>query len=151
MRTAIAIARWLAGIAGAVQIVLGVRFWIGIGRNLVPVHMLIGLVFVLALWTLSILAAIVGVGRGLVALALGWGLIIPVLGVTQTRLLPGSAHWVIQALHLLVGIAGMWMAAELATLSAERRVRERAVASTMTLEDRQYGTRPTPRMRRYAH
>lgn len=136
MRRVITIMRGLAGVAGLIQIVLGLLFWIGIGRNLIPMHMLIGLVFVLALWTLSILAAVAGVSRGLVALALAWGLIIPVLGVTQTRLLPGAAHWVIQLLHLLVGLAGMWLAMELATRSAERRVPGGAVKQTMTLEDR---------------
>jgi len=44
------------------------------------------------------------VGAGLVALAVLWGIIVLALGMTQTRLMPGSAHWVIRVLHLLVGL-----------------------------------------------
>jgi uncharacterized membrane protein len=33
-----------------------------------------------------------------------WGLIVLGLGLTQTNLLLNSAHWVIQVLHLLVGL-----------------------------------------------
>jgi hypothetical protein len=72
-------------------------------------------VLILALWTLAILAAVSGVPRGLVALAIVWGLIVPILGMTQTRLLPGDAHWVIQVLHLLIGIGAMALGQGLAS------------------------------------
>jgi hypothetical protein len=77
--------------------------------------MLAGIVLVLALWALSILAAVSGVHRGLVALAIVWGLIVPILGMTQTQLLPGDAHWVIRLLHLLIGIGAMALGQRLAT------------------------------------
>jgi hypothetical protein len=35
------------------------------------------------------------------------GLVVLVLGMTQTSLLPGSSHWVIQVLHLLIGMAAV--------------------------------------------
>ena len=44
---------------------------------------------------------------GLVALAAVWGLIVPILGVMQTQLLPGGAHWVIEVIHLLVGLVAI--------------------------------------------
>jgi hypothetical protein len=59
------------------------------------------------------------VNVGLVAVALIWGLIVPILGVTQTRLLPGPAHWLIQTLHLLVGLVAIGLAGRL--VSAIRR------------------------------
>ncbi len=31
----------------------------------------------------------------------------PILGLTQNQLLPGSWHWVIQLVHLLVGLGAM--------------------------------------------
>jgi len=101
------IARWLMRISGPTAFVLGVLFWTGNALTLIPVHMLAGIVLILALWTLAIVAAVSGVHRGIVALATIWGLIVPILGMTQTRLLPGDAHWVIQVLHLLVGIVAM--------------------------------------------
>ena len=48
----------------------------------------------------------------------------PVLGLTQTRLLTGSAHWLIEVLHLLVGVAAVGMAEGLAA-----RVKERLAAA----------------------
>jgi uncharacterized membrane protein YuzA (DUF378 family) len=56
----------------------------------------------------------------LVALAAVWGLVVLVLGLNQTRLLVGSAHWLIEVLHLLVGIAAVGMAEGLAARIKER-------------------------------
>ncbi len=40
---------------------------------------------------------------------------VPILGLTQTQLLPGQSHWVIEVVHLLVGLGAIglaeWMAA----------------------------------------
>ena len=68
----------------------------------------------LSLWTLAILAGRAGVQPGLVGLALVWGLITPILGLTQGQVLVNSSHWVIQVLHLLVGIGAMGQAEMLA-------------------------------------
>jgi hypothetical protein len=51
----------------------------------------------------------------LVAAAALWGLIVPIVGLTQRELLPGSAHWVIQVIHLLLGIGLLALAENLAT------------------------------------
>jgi hypothetical protein len=109
----------LIRVTGLLQIVLGLTFWTGNLRNLIPLHMLIGLAFVLALWVLAVLAARSGVNLGFVALVLVWGLIVLILGVTQTELLPGAAHWVIQVLHLLVGLAAIGLGGRLATMSKQ--------------------------------
>ena len=114
MKTATTVAQMLVRLTGLIQIVLGVLFWTDNARSLVPVHMLVGLVLVLALWTLAGLAARAGVNPGLVALAIVWGLIVPILGVTQTSLLPGAAHWTIQVLHLLLGLGAIGLAETLA-------------------------------------
>lgn len=41
-------------------------------------------------------------------------MIIPVLGMRQAQILPGPLHWIIQALHLAVGIIAMVLAQRLA-------------------------------------
>jgi hypothetical protein len=87
--------------------------------------MLLGLVLVLALWVLAGLAARAGVPLGLVALAVAWGLIVPALGLTQDQLLPGSAHWVIQVLHLLVGLGAIGQAEGLAARIRARQPADR--------------------------
>jgi hypothetical protein len=43
----------------------------------------------------------------LVAAAVAWGLIAPILGLTQANLLDNNWHWVIQVVHLLVGLAAI--------------------------------------------
>jgi hypothetical protein len=107
MKTVTTVVHMLLRLAGLTAIVLGVLFWTGNALSLIPIHMLVGFVVVLSLWTLAVLAARAGVQRGLVALALVWGLIVPILGIMQYQLLVGSAHWVIQVIHLLVGIGAV--------------------------------------------
>jgi hypothetical protein len=120
MKTAITTCQMLIRVTGLLQILLGVTFWTGNALNLIPVHMFIGLVLVLSLWILAVLAARTGVKPGLVALAAVWGAIVLALGVTQTQLLPGAAHWVIQVLHLVVGLAAMGLGERLARMSKLR-------------------------------
>jgi hypothetical protein len=113
-----------------VLIVLGVLFWTGNADALIPVHMLLGIALVLALWILAGIAATAGVNRVLVAVAFVWGLITPALGLTQTRLLPFDGHWIIQILHLLVGVTAIALAQMLARMTRRawqgRRVGEGA-------------------------
>ena len=107
MKTATTVAHTLVILAGLTAIVLGVLFWTGNAYALIPVHMLVGLLLVFSLWTLAFLAARAGVNRGLVTLAVVWGLIVPLLGLTQGQLLPGDHHWVVKVVHLLVGMGAM--------------------------------------------
>lgn len=73
----------------------------------------IGAVFVLALWALAGLGFRSGPGRALPLLTVGLGPLIPTFGMVHIRLVPGAAHWVVQVAHLLLGIAGMILAARL--------------------------------------
>jgi hypothetical protein len=121
MKMATAIAHNLARLAGLVQLLTGLLFWTGNALALLPLHLLVGLLLVLALWVLAALAARAGVAARRVALAALWGLLVPIFGMTQTQLLPGPWHWVIQVLHLLVGIGAVGMAEGLAQGITERR------------------------------
>ena len=56
---------------------------------------------------LAVLAAVARVQPGLVIATLVWAVVVVALGLTQERLLPGPAHWVIQVIHLLVGMAAI--------------------------------------------
>ena len=114
MRTATTVIGMLIRLLGLIMIALGLLFWTGNALNFIGLHMLIGIVLVLLLWALAIMAARSGVSLGVVALGIAWGLIVVALGMTQTRLLPGDAHWVIKLLHLLVGIGALGIAERLA-------------------------------------
>jgi hypothetical protein len=106
----VTVAQNLVRVCGLALIVLGALFWTGNALQLITVHILLGLVLVLSLWTLALLAARAGVSPGLVTLVFLWGLLVPVFGLTQDRLLVGDAHWVIRILHLLVGLGAIGQA-----------------------------------------
>jgi hypothetical protein len=72
-----------------------------------------------------IVAARTGVNRGLVALAVVWGFVVPVLGLTQGQLLPGDYHWVIKFVHLLVGVGAMGLGDGLAARIEQAPLRRR--------------------------
>jgi hypothetical protein len=114
MKMAVTVVHMLLRLAGAIALILGLLFWTRNALALTPVHSLAGLVVVLSLWTLAALAARAGVNLGLVVLAVVWGLIVPIQGLTQTQLLPGGAHWIIQVLHLLIGIGAIGLGERLA-------------------------------------
>ncbi|TMD91480.1 MAG: hypothetical protein E6I73_04175 [Chloroflexi bacterium] len=94
-------------ISGALLILLGLAIWTGRADAIIPVHEFLGFVLVLSLWTLAFFGARAGVPRGIVIAAIAWGLIAPLLGLTQANLLTNNWHWVIQVLHLLVGLAAI--------------------------------------------
>ncbi len=114
MRIALIVAQMVVRILGSIMIILGLLFWTGNALALIPVHMMVGLVLVLTLWTVGGLAARSGEQPGLVALAIAWGFVVPILGYTQDSLLPGPAHWLIQVAHLLVGLTAIGLAETLA-------------------------------------
>jgi hypothetical protein len=93
MRRATTAAQMLVRAAFVVQLVLGGLFWIDRARDLIPLHQTIGFLLVFGLWTLAVLAARAGVRPPLVALAAVWGLVVPVLGLTQTRLARLPRHY----------------------------------------------------------
>ena len=104
MKRSALIARMLLSLLGLALIILGVLFWTGRALSLMPLHMLLGVLFVVCLWVLVALAFFARAGRGLALLVFVWSLIVPALGVAQLQLLPGSLHWLIQSIHLVVGL-----------------------------------------------
>lgn len=121
MTKPITIARVIVIVAGVVQLILGSLFWAGIGTNLIPVHEAIGTILVLALWTLAYFSARAGAPIGLVVLAVVWGLVVPIVGVTQQSMLPGASHWIIQVVHLVLGLGAMGLASALAGTAHRRQ------------------------------
>ena len=140
MKTAVAIVGRLAGLAGVTLVILGLVMWIGHVPSLIPLHMVIGTVFVLAVWVLCAL----GLQAKLFARSaatFAWSLVVPAFGYTQMQILPGPNHWVIRVLHLAVGIVAMGLARSLAVRSYA------ALAARETSGDpssRAQAARPTP-------
>jgi hypothetical protein len=106
-----------------VQLVLGVIFWTGHLDPLIPLHRVLGIALVLAVWAMAYIAARAGVNGRLVAVAVLWGLVAPILGLTQEGILPGSLHWTVQVLHLVVGFGLIGLAENMARRLPSGRLR----------------------------
>jgi thiamine transporter ThiT len=101
-------------IAGTAALVLGLAFWTGKLSGLINLHQALGAGVVLCLWALAILAYRKGVTLGLVAGVAVWGLLTVALGVSQTGLLVGEFHWLVQVIHLILGLGAIAMGAVMA-------------------------------------
>jgi len=108
------IARWVLRITFLVQLLLGIGLWTGSFDVVKPVHIALGVLFVLTMWILAVLALRLGGSRVLGGVALLWGALMVVFGLTQEDLVAGDLHWTIQVLHLVVAMAGIAMAEALA-------------------------------------
>jgi hypothetical protein len=121
VQRSVAIPRILVRITFLIQIVLGFLFWGDKAKSLVPVHVTSGIILVISLWALAVAAYRVGVERGFVVFAAVWGVIVIGLGASQTNILHGGAHWIIQVVHLLVGLAAVALAEQLATKAIAKK------------------------------
>lgn len=115
-----------ARLIAVVQVALGVLFWTGHADSLVNVHIAIGLLLVVDLWIAVGLGLRAGAPIGLAALALAWSVGMPIFGLIQTNLLPGSPHLVVQVVHLVVGLAGVGLVEALAGASGRRQASVKA-------------------------
>jgi hypothetical protein len=116
MKAAIRVALAALMGCGALLLVLGIVIWTGNGDQLIPVHVAFGIVLVISLWVIAAIASRSGVASGIVAFAAAWGLLVVILGLAQEELLPGSWHWVIQVLHLVISMGAIWWGRRLARL-----------------------------------
>ena len=107
--------------SGALLLVLGAIIWVADAHQLVGVHIALGVVLVLSLWTICAIAARSGVGAGTVAFAAGWGVLIVVLGLSQEELVPGDLHWTIQVLHVVISMGAIWWGKRLVKMIGSRR------------------------------
>lgn len=124
MKNTVLVARLLLSLFGIALVALGIIFWTGHALSLVQLHMMLGGLFIVCMLALALLGFLTRGSRALALLVLVWSLIVPALGVTQLRLLPGPDHWVIQAAHLLVGLIAMGLGHALA-----RRIVRRPAAT----------------------
>lgn len=90
---------------GVITLLLGIFLWTGNFDGLTMYHMLLGILVVLALWLLAIAYAMTGKANiGMVIGAIVLGLAQAALGGTQSAIMPTTGHWVIQVIHLLLGL-----------------------------------------------
>ena len=114
MKRTVLITRGLVSLLGLALIVLGVLFWTGHALALLPVHMLLGALFVVCLWVLSGIALSARAGAAFTLTVFVWSLVVLALGMAQVTLLPSPRHWIVQAAHLLVGLIAIGLGHALA-------------------------------------
>lgn len=101
----IRVASIILRVCGTLAVILGLLFWSGNTLNLIPIHMLLGLLVVLSLWVIGVGQVFARGGSWPFAIgALVFGVLVIVVGIRQTSLMPGSLHWVIRAIHLVLGV-----------------------------------------------
>jgi hypothetical protein len=103
-------------LAFVVQLVLGICFWVGRLTQYVNVHMIIGSLFVLALWGIAI-AGLRTAAKGPAIALVVLGLIIAGFGMSQTTIMMGDMHWIVRVVHLLLAMIAMPLAERLVRAS----------------------------------
>jgi hypothetical protein len=92
-------------LAGLLSFILGLLFWTGAALNLISMHMLLGLLAVAALWVIGIVQAFSNAGSWIIAAcALVVGAVTIVVGLYQSSMMVGEFHWIIQLVHLVLGL-----------------------------------------------
>jgi hypothetical protein len=124
---------WILRIAGSVALVLGLLIWT-VQLDVVSLHMLFGLLVALALLVISILAALTRPLRVLGIIGIVYAFILPLLGLNQETLLIGNLHWVIQVVHLAVGVGALALGGVMST--RYRRLQRRQASSPESVEAR---------------
>jgi hypothetical protein len=91
-------------VAVVFDLITGMLFWTGNADPLQIVHIVLGITAVLALWTLGIFQGLRGGSVTLAVATLVVGLLLALVGLFQTNWLTGSHHWIIQVIHLVLGM-----------------------------------------------
>ena len=110
-------------LAVLLALILGILFWTGNALSLTFIHMILGFIVVISLWTIGLAQGFTKGGSFVLALAtFVLGLLLAIVGLYQTYWLTGSTHWIIQVIHLLLGLSAIGLG-EMITARTKRRLR----------------------------
>jgi len=100
------------------NLITGIIFWTGNADPLQIVHIISGILAVLSLWTLGILQGLRGGSFGLALATFLVGFLLVLIGLFQKSWLPepNANHWIIQVIHLLLGLAAIGLGERVAGL-----------------------------------
>jgi len=91
-------------LSGTLALILGLLYWAGTGMGLMTMHMAHGFLTVAALWVIAIGQAVNGGSWLIAASAIIVGAVTIYFGLIHATLMSGEFHWVVQTLHLTIGI-----------------------------------------------
>ena len=98
---------WIAHVPGVGAQLQGWLYWIANSTGFIFTHMVLGITFALLLLALSLIQLLTGRMRLLGASGIVCTLILTALGFTQTGLLVGPMHWLIQTAHVVIGFGAL--------------------------------------------
>ena len=98
---------WIARVPALGAQLQGWLNWIANSTGFIFTHMVLGIAFALLLLALSLIELLTGRLRLLGASGIVYTLILTVLGFTQTGLLVGPMHWLIQTAHVVIGFGAL--------------------------------------------
>ncbi len=107
MRPSLTALSMLARLIGVVQLITGFGIWLGWMPNITSMHLGLGSLLAVIVWIVALIALFALPKRGVALFTLLWGALMLWLGMAQTGLLVGSAHWAVRVAHLLVGIGAL--------------------------------------------
>ncbi len=93
-----------------IQLISGILFWTGHADNFQLAHIIIGILIVLSLWTLGIVQGVQGGSFGLALATFVVGFLLALVGLFQKQWLVDNNHWIIQVIHLLLGLSAIGLA-----------------------------------------
>ena len=118
---------WIAHVPGIGTQLQGWLNWIATSTGFIFTHMLLGIIFALLLLALSLIELLTGRMRLLGASGILYTLILTVLGFTQTGLLVGPMHWLIQMAHVVIGFGALVLVQVISVRDARLRRSEALV------------------------
>jgi hypothetical protein len=101
------ILRWVIRLAFLAGLLLGIVLWLGHGYSLLRLHMWLGFIVAFALLGIVILNLLARVKPALPVISLLWAVALPVIGIAQLHMMPGADHWIIQVIHLVLGLGAI--------------------------------------------
>jgi hypothetical protein len=121
------IVTWIARVPGVGTQILGWLHWIANSSSFIFTHMVLGITFALLLLALSLIQLLTGRMRLLGASGIVYTLILTALGFTQTGLLVGPMHWLIQTAHVVIGFGALVLVQVISVRDARLRRSEALV------------------------
>ena len=118
---------WIARVPAIGTQLQGWLNWIANSTGFIFTHMLLGITFALLLLALSLIELLTGRMRLLGASGILYTLILTVLGFTQTGLLVGPMHWLIQTAHVVIGFGALVLVQVISVRDARLRRSEALV------------------------
>jgi hypothetical protein len=92
-----------------INLVLGILFWTSTIDNsgVTLLHIVLGILAVISLFTIGILQGLRGGSFGMALATFAVGFLLLFVGLYQTRWLLNANHWIIQVIHLILGLSAI--------------------------------------------